>query len=560
MKKTKTYMMTLVLLLSANTMYGWNEGIGSKEDPYIISSTEHLIELANKVNNGENFDGKYFKLESNLDFTGKDFTPIGKDDDPDDFSDDKPFMGTFDGANHTIKGITVNQPELSNIGIFGFVYGAVVKNLKVTDCSFTGDYGVGGVVGSQSEGPASISNCHVSNTVSVTGNHWVGGIAGTLSYYTVSDCTSAAQVSCGDETVGAIVGWAYDDATEKCKFINNKFYPLNVTGHKPYYGTLESGSEEPVACYTITADGITLPTEPSFSGDGTNYYAVGMEVTLPEGTDISVFDQNGNPIPVTDGKFTMPEKNITINGTATAVTIELQDLADNTQTILDNSGKTVNVQIKGRTLYKDGSWNTICLPFNIESDNLVNQAPDFFGMWNPKELESSSFDSTTGTLTLNFKDATKIEAGKPYLVKWTSGGEITEPQFKNVIISSTTPQDVMVNDLVTFKGTYAPTTLTANDRTKLYLSADNSLYYPDADVPINSFRAYFMLHGITVGNASNQAHSFVLNFGDETDGIAGVISNDVKTNGWFTIDGRRLNGEPTEKGIYIHQGRKVVVK
>ena len=567
--KTKFSMMTLVLLLSANTMYGW-EGLGTENYPYLINTPEDLNQLATNVNNGETYDNKFFQLAADLDFTGKEFAPIGKcEGDETGWTVYNPFSGTFDGANHTIKGINVNQSEMSNVGMFGFITGATIKNLKLTDCTFTGDYGVGGIVGSQEEIGGIISNCHVSNTVTVTGNDCVGGIVGALSYYTVSDCTSAAHVSCGTEYVGAIVGWAMDDVeneNDKCLFTNNKFYPVNVTGNKPYYGGLRTGSEEPIVCYIITVNGITLPTEPSFTSEGITYYAEGMEVSLPEGIECSVFDGKGNPIDVTDGKFSMPAKDITVKGTGTTpiegTNIELQDLADNTQTLLDNNGKTVDVLINGRTLYKDGSWNTICLPFNIESDNIINQAPDFFAMWNPQELESSSLDKETGTLTLTFKTATDIVAGKPYLVKWTGGGEIVNPRFKNVVISSTTPQDVTVNDLVTFKGTYAPVTLAANDRTKLYLGADNNLYYPDADVPVNSFRAYFLLNGITAGDANFQANRFVFNFGDgETNGISGVIiEKDEKASGWHTLDGRRLNGIPIVKGIYIHQGRKVAIK
>ena len=254
----------------------------------------------------------------------------------------------------------------------------------------------------------------------------------------------------------------------------------------------------------------------------------------------------------------MPASNVIVTGDI--ITVALKDGEDNVAILGQYQDKKVNVKLDGRTLYKDGSWNTLCLPFNI--DNISDQPSDFSSALTIKELESSSFDNATGTLTMNFKDATSIEAGKPYIVKWTSGDEITNPEFKAVTITSTTPQDVTVNDLVTFKGTYAPVTLEANDRTKLYLGADNNLYYPDADVPVNSFRAYFSLNGITAGNANFQAHRFVFDFGDgETNGISGVIiENDGKANGWHTLDGRSLNGVPTEKGIYIHQGRKIIIK
>jgi hypothetical protein len=32
------------------------------------------------------------------------------------------------------------------------------------------------------------------------------------------------------------------------------------------------------------------------------------------------------------------------------------------------------------------------------------------------------------------------------------------------------------------------------------------------------------------------------------------------TTGWCTLDGRRLSGKPTHRGVYIHNGKKVVIK
>ena len=114
-----------------------------------------------------------------------------------------------------------------------------------------------------------------------------------------------------------------------------------------------------------------------------------------------------------------------------------------------------------------------------------------------------------------------------------------------------------------FVGTFSPFTLNANDNGKLYLGADNTLYYPASDVPINSFRAYFQLNGITAGEGSGEKSikSFVLNFGDEETGIREM--EDVRgkmEDAWFSLDGRRIGEKPTSKGLYIHNGVKVLSK
>ena len=94
--------------------------------------------------------------------------------------------------------------------------------------------------------------------------------------------------------------------------------------------------------------------------------------------------------------------------------IDLADNADNTAIIDNNDGIDANVILQGRTLYKDGDWNTLCLPFDVNSFTGTPLADAIV-----KELNAttSNLDSN-GTLTLNFEDATSIEAGKPYIVKW----------------------------------------------------------------------------------------------------------------------------------------------
>ncbi|GEM_PF-1766992 len=94
--------------------------------------------------------------------------------------------------------------------------------------------------------------------------------------------------------------------------------------------------------------------------------------------------------------------------------VELADNADNTTVINNNNEVTTTVTLQGRTLYKDGDWNTLCLPFSMTAEQIALSP---LAGATIKELATSS-NLNNGTLTLNFEDATTIEAGKPYLVKW----------------------------------------------------------------------------------------------------------------------------------------------
>jgi surface protein len=253
------------------------------------------------------------------------------------------------------------------------------------------------------------------------------------------------------------------------------------------------------------------------------------------------------------------------NPTTGYFTYGLRDNAENSS-LIDDTESMPRVGLVGRTLYKDGDWNTLCLPFSVEDSN-PNDGLTFSGT--PLEgatvmtLDNSAdsqtgFDPSSGTLTLNFVDVNSIEAGKPYIIKWNSGENIVNPTFTGVIISST-PSPVVAPS-VTFIGTYNPQPLTSANSDILYLGAGNTLYYPSSDMTINAFRSYFELNL----PSSQQVKSFVLNFGDEEAASIKTISESSDhskcSDTYFTLDGRRMLEKPTQKGMYIHNNRKVLIK
>ena len=156
-----------------------------------------------------------------------------------------------------------------------------------------------------------------------------------------------------------------------------------------------------------------------------------------------------------------------------------------------------------------------------------------------KTLASTSF--VDGTLTLNFSEnsLTSIEAGKPYIVKWTKEAgyvdndahNIVNPVFNNVTISNTTAD--VTTDAVTFHGIFSPYDIgSEGDNKKLYIGAGDTLYWPNGAMTIGAFRAYFQLaDGLTASPEPSQGvettpvRAFVLNFGDDTNGIADAEAN-----------------------------------
>ena len=244
--------------------------------------------------------------------------------------------------------------------------------------------------------------------------------------------------------------------------------------------------------------------------------------------------------------------------------VSLKDDADNSATISHWNNTTKSVTLSGRKLWKDGDWNTLCLPFGLASltDTPLEGATlmelDVEGTYDTDK--KTGFDDSDGTLYLYFKNATSIEAGKPYIIKWASGSNITSPAFSEVTINSTMDDVVSADGYFAFVGTFSPHVYTEANKSILFLGSGNSLYYPLSGARVNACRAYFQLYGIEADGIANARMNFE---GSEETGISPAeIAEiaEIKADAWYTVNGVRLSGKPSAKGIYVHGGRKVVIK
>ena len=236
-----------------------------------------------------------------------------------------------------------------------------------------------------------------------------------------------------------------------------------------------------------------------------------------------------------------------------AYEMTLSDGSDNNSEIAAHKNERCNVTLSNRTLFKDGSWNTLCLPFDLTVAGSVLSGADV------RELTSGSFDHTTGVLTLRFTTTSVIKAGQPYLIKWAEGDNIQNPTFKGVTITSTEPTTVTFDDgRVKFMGIFSPTDIYREDRSNLYLGSSNKLIYAAGEsvssFSLNAFRAYFNVDG------ANSVRSFKLDLSDETTtGIADkVMTREAGSPAVFNLSGQRI-AQPG-KGLYIRDGKKLVVK
>ena len=169
---------------------------------YTVTSADGLMNIAELVNGGKS--NINITLDTDIDLTGKDWTPIGTD-------YDNSYKGTFDGGGHTITGLTFTTND-EFAGLFGWLNRAgSVKNVVMEGVQITSNqiYGgsIGGVVG---YGWGTIENCSVSGSVS--GTVYVGGVVGVQIGGSITGCSSSATVK-GTVDVGGVAGQTNSSAT-----------------------------------------------------------------------------------------------------------------------------------------------------------------------------------------------------------------------------------------------------------------------------------------------------------------------------------------------------------
>ena len=262
---------------------------------------------------------------------------------------------------------------------------------------------------------------------------------------------------------------------------------------------------------------------------------------------------NGTPILAYTSKGI---KKIDVYGYATP-TVTLSEATDNSTTLTTYDGQVANVTLT-RTL-QAGSYNTFAVPFSMTIPS----------GWTVKELSSASFSE--GLLTLNFANASSIEAGKPYLVKVSATTDLSVESFTGVTVSKDAVPFTSTD--VDFIPTLGATTISGDVKSILFLGASNKLYNPNAEnSSMKGFRAYFQLKGSAL---MAPTRAFNIDFGDgETTGIISVSGSGLIVNGsdgCYDLHGRRIEGQPTQrsaegrlypqglkKGVYIVNGKKVI--
>ena len=135
------------------------------------------------------------------------------------------YQGIFDGQNHTVRGLYLNDSQTNYVGLFGYVgENGKISNAGVVDSYFKGKENVGGVCGYGVH--VTISNCY--NTGAVSGSRYVGGVCGFSNSGAISNCYNTGAVS-GSSSVGGVCGYSNSGTITNCYF-DSTVYSGNAVG------------------------------------------------------------------------------------------------------------------------------------------------------------------------------------------------------------------------------------------------------------------------------------------------------------------------------------------
>ena len=483
---------------TTSASFSW--GSGTEDEPYLIADGSDLAYLATQVRNGNTYEGQYFQLTNDIDLGGRDWTPIG--------TNQNSFRGIFDGAGHTIANAKITVPSLPDrtyeaYGIFGSIGGGnsrtIIRNLELSNIYIdiaadgetgTIDEGIFGGLGASVEQDeeglhigtlagamyknASIANVIVENSaiqdsgkITITNYQFqfsVGGVIGYISNgyndntnpgngsrYVIDNCYSETEItldSIGDEgQVGSI------------------FNQINYNGHGQYHtggivGTIRGQAVWPTnSLYSgaINANGFIGPI---FGGliNNSAYDDYDTYAAIWNGN-------NAGNVSINNMYFT----NYSANGTTFTTSVQS---GNSTQRISNNTNNIGSVQGVNKGIYTN-NMNEMLTTFN----NNANNNEKYLG-WIYKDGNFSFVERLTTKEIENPENTFNIEITDPceigeYIIRWFKNG--TEDNSMQGDLSYTVPSMREEDEYIlvlTYDGEYYAVTKFLIQKTGVYINFD----------------------------------------------------------------------------------------
>lgn len=308
----------------------------------------------------------------------------------------------------------------------------------------------------------------------------------------------------------------------------------------------------------FTSDGDPVkPIELSTTTDIANYICdlVTISGTINNGCidDVKLFDKFGikYATPADDANvevtgIVVPFKDVTqiCPTSTTSIVFKMNESEENSGASIVSAEGNASVALT-RTLSSE-YWNTFCVPFSMT----VEQVAATFG----EGTKITEFDGTVDGTIMNFEESATIEAGVPYLIK--PAQTTTNPRISGVTLTAAEAKAVNSANGYAFCGTYSPKAL-ATDGTDLFVTTEGKLNMPTAEGnTIKGMRAY-----ITVP-AGSDVKTIMLNIAGTLVGIDEIVTENADNGKIYNLNGQYVgnNADSLNKGLYIKNGKKVIIK
>ena len=546
----------------------------------------------------EGFSGKTVKLAGNVSSSEM----AGKS--------GHPFKGTFDGQNYTL---TFNRTAAEHLSApFHYINGATISNLHVSGTITGGNYeSLGGLVG-HSEGDITINNCRVSTEISTThsGGASHGGVIaqwnGTSATCTVTGCVYDGLIYNPDEagvttSCRGFIGWDYGN-NMNITFTDCLSAPAAYGTGKYALGgncfTFVYPNSEPTLAYNMTncyytsilgnrqgRPATTATTAPANLGAATTDHG------LVKGYE-NGFLYNGNYYTPKYGdaavEYRFNEWNeradVTINGTGNnLVGVNITEAVGNIKSVTYNRP------------FNTAQAATVILPFSYICNG--SEGGKFYGF---KEV-TYDYDQHIWVCTMQEPGntaVTTLTANTPYLFM-PNATTMTFPNISSMTGGVVTLQTTTANDGVyggattdaawNFHGSYKGKSWAVASNDYGFAAQSGTEAGGAATVEAGQFvrftigafikpmRCYLSYvgteapapaRGLTRAAATDDLPQSItvrlVSRNGETTAIGEIDTKTGKmtfdSEAWYTLDGVRLSGKPSKKGLYINNGRKVVIK
>lgn len=242
-------------------------------------------------------------------------------------------------------------------------------------------------------------------------------------------------------------------------------------------------------------------------------------------------------------KATADDRMVQLYKKVPSTPLTLNDESDNSGLLTSNNGLQTAVKLSRKLLANQ--WNTFCVPFDI---NVTD------GKINGIKASVMEYDHTTGN-TMEFKEATKIVAGKAYLIK--PSADITDPQFDNVTIKNVTPAVSGDADGYSFVGIYNPKTFSGSDQKRVLILASEAKFMKVKNgLRMKGMRAYFTIP------AGTKAEAVRLMINNRPTALTQITTTPSTSEKIFYIDGTYASSDikNVKKGLVIKGGKKYLMK